>query len=90
VRSGSVNKSASISYCGVFENHMKVLAAIGILLLLALVIVLGPWAVVWAINVFGATFWPTVVLPYSLETWGAVVIIGIAINGRHIRVKVDK
>lgn len=69
---------------------MKVLAAIGILILLVLVVVFGPWAIVWAINVFGATFWPTMVLPYNLDTWGAVAIAGIAINSRHIRVKVDK
>jgi hypothetical protein len=69
---------------------MKVLAGIGILLLLVLLVLFGPWAIVWAINVFGATFWPTLVLPYSLETWGAVAVIGAAVNSRHIRVKVDK
>ena len=69
---------------------MKIFAALGIIVLLVLLVLFGPLAVVWAINVFGATFWPSLILPYSLETWAAVVIIGAAVNSRHIRVKVDK
>jgi hypothetical protein len=34
-----------------------------------------PYALVWAINVFGETLWPERVIPYTLDTWAAACII---------------
>jgi len=49
-------------------------AFIWIALVLALV-VLGPFATVWAINVFGDTLWPGKQIPYTFDTWLAAIII---------------
>lgn len=50
-------------------------SAMAIVLILAAVFVAG-WIIPWTINVFGATLWPTHVIPYTWETAlaGAVVL----------------
>jgi len=52
-----------------------IVSAMVILLVLAGVFVAG-WIIPWTINVFGATLWPTHVIPYTWETAlaGAVVL----------------
>jgi hypothetical protein len=43
-------------------------------LVIALVI-LGPFASVWALNVFGDTLWPGKQIPYTFDTWCAAIIL---------------
>ena len=48
---------------------------IGLLFVIALalvIIAIGPLVTIWAVN----TLFPTLVIPYSLETWVAVIILG--------------
>ena len=54
--------------------------AITSLLVMALVAVLAfvaGWIIPWTINTFGATLWPTHVIPYTWETalGGAVILV---------------
>ena len=42
------------------------------LLLIIAIVVLGPFATVWSLN----TLFPVLAIPYTLETWLAVVLIG--------------
>jgi hypothetical protein len=44
---------------------------IAFLLLVIAVIVLGPFAGIWALN----TLFPVLAIPYSLETWAAAIMI---------------
>jgi len=46
-----------------------------VLLIVALVLfllIIGPFLVIWSTN----TLFPTLAIPYSLETWCAVVLLG--------------
>ena len=54
-----------------------------LLILLILVVVLGPIATIWAVN----TLFPTLAIPYTLETWFATVIIGGIFRGDGISFK---
>ena len=43
-----------------------------IVLLLVVLLVLGPLLTIWSLN----TLFPALAIPYSLETWAAVIILG--------------
>ena len=42
------------------------------LALIVFFIAIGPWLVIWALN----TLFPALAIPYTFETWGAVVLLG--------------
>lgn len=50
---------------------MKVLAVIFAIALIVALVVVGPLATIWALN----TLFPVVAIPYTIETWFAVVIV---------------
>jgi hypothetical protein len=41
-------------------------------LLVIVLIALGPLLTIWSLN----TLFPALVIPYSLETWAAVIVLG--------------
>ena len=49
---------------------------LGIVLIIALVIA-GPILVIWSMN----TLFPSLVIPYTLETWGAIMLLGGLFSG---------
>lgn len=51
-----------------------VLAVIAIIIAL---IVFGPFATIWAVN----TLFPAITIPYTFETWCAVVVLGMFLKG---------
>lgn len=60
--------------------------AIKLTLVLALIVVLiiiGPFLTIWALN----TLFPALAIAYTIETWAAVILLGMAIRGN---VKVNK
>jgi len=55
---------------------MEWLKGFGILTVAAIVIALiivGPLATIWAVN----TLFPVLTIPYALDTWFAVVVLGL-------------
>jgi hypothetical protein len=48
---------------------LKIIIAIAVIIL---IIAVGPLLTIWAVN----TLFPTVAIPYTLETWFAVVVLG--------------
>jgi hypothetical protein len=50
---------------------------IGILLLVVVLGILGPFLTIWSLN----TLFPALAIPFTLETWAAVILLGIAIRG---------
>ena len=50
---------------------MKVLAVLFAIALIIVLVIAGPLATIWALN----TLFPVVAIPYSIETWLAVVIV---------------
>jgi hypothetical protein len=56
---------------------------IGLILLVILVIVVGPLLTIWSLN----TLFPALAIPYAVDTWAAVVLLGAAIRAN---VKVNK
>lgn len=68
---------------------MKSLIGIGAILFLAVVFIFAPFALIAALNVFGATYWPTHMLPYTIETWLAS-LIALSILKPDVSVKLKK
>lgn len=48
------------------------------LALIIVVIAIGPLATIWAVN----TLFPVVAIPYTLETWFAVVLLGAFLRSK--------
>lgn len=51
---------------------------VGLLLFIAFMIIVGPLLTIWALN----TLFPVVAIPYSIETWFAVVVLGAFIKSK--------
>lgn len=49
---------------------------LGVAFIIALVII-GPFLVIWSLN----TLFPSLVIPYTLETWVSIMVIGAWISG---------
>jgi hypothetical protein len=49
-----------------------VIKLVGLVAFIILIIVIGPIATIWAAN----TLFPALAIPYTIETWFAVVILG--------------
>jgi hypothetical protein len=52
------------------------LGVAGFIIALLVLIVLFPWAVIWALN----TLFPTLAIPFTFWTWLAVLVIGMFIR----------
>jgi hypothetical protein len=62
----------------------KSLGIFAVVVLLIIAIVLGPWVVIWAWNtLFGAAY----LIPYTIWTWLAVLVLGVFIRSN---VKINK
>lgn len=51
------------------SNFIKIVVAI---VILAFLLVIGPWLVIWAMN----TLFPALAIEFNLATWAAVIIMG--------------
>lgn len=51
---------------------MKLLALLGLIALIVFLVIIGPVLTIWALN----TLFPVVAIPYTIETWFAVVVVG--------------
>jgi hypothetical protein len=49
---------------------------LGVAFIIALVII-GPFLVIWSLN----TLFPSLVIPYALETWSAIMLLGGWLSG---------
>lgn len=54
---------------------LKLIAAIAFILF---IVVIGPVLTIWALN----TLFPVVAIPYTIETWFAVVVLGAFIKSK--------
>jgi hypothetical protein len=54
---------------------IKIILAIAVIVL---IIAIGPLATIWAVN----TLFPVVAIPYTLETWFAVVLLGAFLRSK--------
>lgn len=62
---------------------MKIIAVFGFILLIVFLALVGPLLTIWALN----TLFPALAIPYTFDTWCAVVLIGAFFQ---IKVKVAK
>jgi hypothetical protein len=46
-----------------------------VLVFVILVVIFGPFATIWALNVFGDTLWPGKQIPYTFDTWLAAILL---------------
>lgn len=54
----------------------KILVIVGLILVL---IVLMPWAAIWALN----TLFPALAIPFTFDTWCAAVILSGIVSGNN-------
>jgi cobalamin biosynthesis protein CobD/CbiB len=47
-------------------------------LLIIVVVILSPFLTIWSLN----TLFPALEIPYSLDTWAAVILLGLAFQGK--------
>ena len=50
------------------------------ILLIIVVVILSPFLTIWSLN----TLFPALEIPYSLDTWSAVILLGLAFQGKTI------
>ena len=50
----------------------KIMLVVGFAVFIIALVVLGPWLVIWAMN----TLFPVLLIPYTWQTWLAVLIMG--------------
>ena len=62
----------------------KLITLLGLIAVAIIVIAIGPLATIWATN----TLFPSLNIPYTLETWVAVVIIGAFVRAK-VSIKKD-
>jgi hypothetical protein len=48
------------------------------ILLIILVVIFSPFLTIWALN----TLFPALAIPYSLDTWSAIILLGMVYNGK--------
>ena len=60
-------------------NLIKLILGIA---LIAVLIAAGPWLVIWAAN----TLFPALAIPYGIDTWAAVIILGAFVRA-NVKVK---
>ena len=51
------------------------------LVLIVAIIVFGPLCSIWALN----TLFPMLAIPYTFDTWLAVILLGGVVNSRSLR-----
>lgn len=62
---------------------MDTIKIVGIFALIILLVIIGPLLTIWALN----TLFPVLAIGYTLETWAAVILLGMALRSN---VKVNK
>ena len=60
---------------------MNLLKIVGLIVLIVALLVVMPLLTIWALN----TLFPALAIPYGIDTWAAVVLLGAA-----MRTKVSK
>lgn len=55
---------------------MDTIKIVGIVLLIILLVIIGPFLTIWALN----TLFPALAIAYTLETWAAVILLGMALR----------
>jgi hypothetical protein len=55
---------------------LQTFGVFGLILFIVAVIVFGPFATIWSVN----TLFPSLAIPYSFDTWLAVVLLGAFIR----------
>jgi hypothetical protein len=56
----------------------------GALILIILLIIIGPFLTIWALN----TLFPALAIAYTLETWAAIILLGMFMR-TNVKVKKD-
>lgn len=62
----------------------KLFTLLAMIALIIVIVAIGPLATIWATN----TLFPSLAIPYTIETWVAVVIIGAFVRAK-VSIKKD-
>ena len=56
---------------------LKGIGIVAFIALVVLLVVFGPFFTIWSIN----TLFPVLAIPYTFETWCAVILLGLFLKG---------
>ncbi len=56
----------------------EMIVVLGSLALMIVIVAVGPLLTIWSLN----TLFPTLAIPYALNTWAAVILLGIFIRAK--------
>ena len=63
------------------ESEMKIHNEYLWLVLIVIVLIVGPLASIWALN----TLFPVLAIPYTIQTWAAMLLVGGMFSGSFSR-----
>jgi hypothetical protein len=56
---------------------MKTFGVLAIVILIAVLVIFGPFFTIWSLN----TLFPILAIPYTFDTWCAVILLGLFFKG---------
>jgi len=56
---------------------MKTFGVLAIVILIAVLVIFGPFFTIWSLN----TLFPILAIPYTFDTWCAVILLGLFLKG---------
>ena len=59
------------------KNMNDNIKIVGIIILILLLVVFGPFLTIWSMN----TLFPALAIPFTFDTWAAVVLLGMWVRG---------
>ena len=59
------------------KNMNDNIKIVGIIILILLLVVFGPFLTIWSMN----TLFPAFAIPFTFDTWAAVVLLGMWVRG---------
>ena len=59
------------------KNMSDNIKIIGVIILIILVVVFAPFLTIWSVN----TLFPVLAIPFTFDTWAAVVLLGMWVRG---------
>lgn len=58
------------------KDALQAMGGVTVIILILLLLIAGPLLTIWALD----TLFPALAIPYSWQTWCAVILLGLAMN----------
>jgi hypothetical protein len=59
------------------KNMSDTIKIVGVIILILLLVVFAPFLTIWSLN----TLFPVLAIPFTFDTWAAIVLLGMWVRG---------